>query len=147
MRKQFTTHIATPAGPRFSTHGSEEEMRQSLIEYYNEVHAPESDEGDLPEDADLQTVKDAIEEIEDVSWEETLLPPQKVWVLVVDDHSGGTSIDLHTSRRDALESLAVTYDACLALLDDDAASQLLSTHLDENHNASWFVLEEKEIPA
>lgn len=147
MRKQFTTHIATPAGPRFSTHGSEEEMRLSLIEYYNEVHAPDSDEGELPEDADLETVKDAIEEFESLSVEETWLPPQKVWVLVTDDHSGGTSIDLHTSRRDALESLAATYDASLELLDDDEASQLLSTHLDVNHNASWFVLEEKEITA
>lgn len=71
----------------------------------------------------------------------------KIWVLVVDDAKGGTSIELHPTRRAALESVANAYDISLTLLDDDEASQKLVDCLDADHNHSWFVLEEKEILA
>lgn len=69
MASRITCHIATAAGARFSEHKDQEDLRTSLIEYFNEVHADcTSDE--LHEDATLEEVIDAIEEIEDVSWEE-----------------------------------------------------------------------------
>jgi hypothetical protein len=65
-------HIRTSAGARFSTHENEESLRVELIDYYNECLA----EGDfeLADDTELQEAQDAIEESEDVSWEEVLLP-------------------------------------------------------------------------
>jgi hypothetical protein len=148
LRKRYTTHIETSSGARFSTHETEEDMRKSLIEYYNEVHAYDGSGTDtLPDCMSLEEVVDEIEEIENLSIEETWLPSEKVWVLVVDDHSTGTSVELFKSPREALNSIAATYDVSLALLDDEEASQLLIDSLDRDHNASWFVLEEKEIPA
>jgi hypothetical protein len=145
-RRQFTVHIATPAGARFSIHDSKEDMRTSLIEYYNEVHA-----GNLtypiPDDYDLADVIDEIEEFENVSWEEVWLPPQKVWVLVEDDAAGGTSVDLFKTEREALESVAATYEIPIDGLTNGQARVTISRALDTEHNASWFVLEEKEIPA
>jgi hypothetical protein len=64
-------HIRTSAGARFSIHEDEESLRVELIDYYNECLA----EGDfeLADDTELQEAQDAIEESEDVSWEEVLL--------------------------------------------------------------------------
>jgi len=148
MRKIHVVHIATPAGARFSMHDTEEGMRTSLIEYYNEVHAKESDEGELdPDNTTLEEAIDAIEEIENVSRECIWQPPQKVWVLVIDSHNVGTSIELHPNRRAALNSIANTYETDIDGLSDDTASSVLTDVLDQKYEASWFVLEEKEIPA
>lgn len=66
-------HIRTSAGARFSIHANEEELRVELIDYYNECLA----DGDtLEEDTDLETAQDAVEESEDVSWEEIWINPE-----------------------------------------------------------------------
>lgn len=72
-RKQYTVHIASAAGSRFSTHDSEEEMRTSLIEYWNEVLSDDESE-ELNEDASLEEAIEKIEEMESVSWECIWLP-------------------------------------------------------------------------
>lgn len=66
-------HIRTSAGARFSTYTDDEDRRQQLIAYFNEVHV----DGDtastaewLADDAELEDVVEAIEEYEDVSTEE-----------------------------------------------------------------------------
>lgn len=69
MNKKFTVHISTPAGPRFSYHDSEEEMRQEFIEYWNEVHADGEDDM-LDPDTELEEAQEKIQELEDVSVEE-----------------------------------------------------------------------------
>jgi len=148
MRKTHVVHIATSAGARFSMHDTEEEMRTGLIEYYNEVHAVSFDSGELdPENTTLEEAIDAIEEIENVSRECIWQPPQKVWVLAIDSHNAGTSIELHPNRRAALNSIANAYETDIDGLSDDTASSILIDVLDQKYEGSWFVLEEKEVPA
>jgi hypothetical protein len=71
-------HIETAAGPRFSIHPTEEHLRQELISYYNEVHA-DADTEELPDDAPLEDVIEAIEEIESLSRETITINPQEFW--------------------------------------------------------------------
>jgi nucleoid-associated protein YgaU len=61
-------HIRTSAGARFSVHEDEESLRVELIDYFNECLA----EGNfqLADDTDLDDAIEAIEESEDVSWED-----------------------------------------------------------------------------
>lgn len=140
-------HIRTSSGPRFAIYNSEEERRVALIEYYNEVHCDSTAER-LPDDTDLEDVVDAIEEFEDVSAEEDYVTVPPFWVLVTDDDQGGASIDLFKTRREALDSLAGIYDPdtdTSAMSDDDLSEHLVDVL--EQAGGSWFVLEEKEIPA
>ena len=69
-------HIRTSNGARFSIHRNEEELRVELIDYYNECLA----EGNfqLADDTDLEEAQDAIEEMEDVSWEEIHITAEMV---------------------------------------------------------------------
>src|SRR3546814_15899101 len=66
-------HIAAASGARFSVHPSEEEFRQSLLEYHNDTLCDDDDEK-LHDDAVVSEVIDAIEESENVSWELIRLP-------------------------------------------------------------------------
>src|SRR3546814_3982792 len=59
-------HIAAASGARFSVHPSEEEFRQSLLEYHNDTLCDDDDEK-LHDDAVVSEVIDAIEESENVS--------------------------------------------------------------------------------
>jgi len=145
MARRYTTHIETPSGPRFSTHDSEEEMRQSLIEYYNEVHAPDyTEKGELPSDAPLEEVVDAIEAFENLSIDETWIPSQEVWVLVMDTDNG-TSIDIFKTEREGLVTVAYLYSCDISDAEDNIARERLSKALEWSND--WFVLEKKEVPA
>src|SRR3546814_14827892 len=66
-------HNAAASGARFSVHPSEEEFRQSLLEYHNDTLCDDDDEK-LHDDAVVSEVIDAIEESENVSWELIRLP-------------------------------------------------------------------------
>lgn len=145
MKKRITLHISTPAGPRLSYHDSEDDMRRELIAYWNEVHS-EAKWDDLSEGATLNEAQERVEEVEDVSFEEVWLPPQTVWVLVVDNHSTGTSIDFHASEQEALDSVADTYEVNIEGLNASEAREKISAVMEHEHYCSWFVLEEKEIP-
>lgn len=68
-------HIRTSAGARFSIHKDLEELRQELIEYTNEVLAESCLGYEVSRDATLEQVIEAIEEVEDVSYEETEIIP------------------------------------------------------------------------
>lgn len=145
MKKQFTLHISTAAGARFSHHDSEDDLRRELIEYWNEVHADDYDDT-LSQDATLEEAKERVEEVEDVSIDEVWLPPQTVWVLVVDNHSTGTSIDFHETEQDALDSVADAYEVDIEGLSAGESRAKISEIMEHEHSCSWFVLEEKEIP-
>jgi hypothetical protein len=77
-RPLILCHIETSSGPRFSIHPTEEHLRQELISYFNEVHA-DADTEELPDDADLEDVIEAIEEIESLSRETITINPQEFW--------------------------------------------------------------------
>lgn len=62
-------HIRTSAGARFSVHEDEDDLRDELVEYANEVHNMK-----LDDDASLDDALDLIEEFEDVSYEEVEAP-------------------------------------------------------------------------
>ena len=65
-------HIRTSNGARFSVHADEDELRDELVEYWNEVHA-QGEYEELADDCELQNAIDQVEEREDVSWEETVI--------------------------------------------------------------------------
>jgi hypothetical protein len=66
---RIVEHIRTSSGARFAIYNNDEDRRQQLIQYWNEVHADgELDEFD--DDAELCDVEEAIEDFEDVSTEE-----------------------------------------------------------------------------
>lgn len=102
MRRLFTVHIETPAGARFSHHNSEEEMRAGLVEYYNEVHA---DGSPIAVDTDLGEVIEAIEEVENVSWEESWVPDTlKLFFIGFPDDGRGSDLDAIVEAANAGEA-------------------------------------------
>lgn len=75
MRQSIViSHIATDKGARFSINRDEEEFRREMIQYYNEVHSKD-DNRTLDDDTSLDDVTEAIEEHENLSWEEISLEP------------------------------------------------------------------------
>ncbi len=71
-------HIDTAAGARFSIHPDAEDLRTSLIEYFNEVLLTD-EEDPLADDATLEEVTEAIEEMENVSTETIHIDPEEFW--------------------------------------------------------------------
>ena len=62
----ITCHIATISGARWSYHHDAEDLRSELVQYWNEVRAPEMGDA-VPEDTAFEAVLDLIEESENVS--------------------------------------------------------------------------------
>jgi len=70
-------------------------------------------------------------------------PNPKVWALFVSNTAHGVSgIELHLTKRDALESAAEFYDVDITEWDDDAAYQTIE---ESAGSESWY-LAEVEIP-
>lgn len=62
-------HVETSSGARFEWAQDEDHMRRQMIDYYNETCKDEGDE-DLPDDAEFEEAREAIEEHENLSYEE-----------------------------------------------------------------------------
>jgi hypothetical protein len=136
-------HIRTSAGPRFDWYADDEQRRQALIQYFNEVHA----EGPMDEiaDASLDEVVEAIEEFEDVSTEEMSIPFPDVFVLVIDSDSGGTSTHVFSTYRRALEFLCDDSEIEHAGKTDEELQDLLEAHFENSED--WYVLNQEEVLA
>jgi hypothetical protein len=143
---QTVIHIETSAGARFATVDGPEDgegVRQELLYYHNEVLPAVEEDEKLPDDATVEQLVEAIEEYENVSMEETYTELPKVYVLVIDSDSGGTSTDVFSTYRRALEYLCDDCEIDHKGKTVEELLDLLEAHFENSED--WYVLNEEEI--
>ena len=134
-------HVETSSGPRFDWATDEEHLRQQLIEYNNDVLNDGEPDDQLAEDVTLEEAIEKIEERENFSREDFPLP--KVYVVVIDSDSGGTSTDVFDSYRKALEFVCNDSGIDHAGKSDEQLRDELEAHFENSED--WYVLNEEKI--